>query len=159
TGLAQGYDAGDAPGALQTPSASEVQASIAASIYAAWRSRMLATVINGTLNLPPPIGQLPTPDDMDSLAALRNLLDNFSANGGIGASRVNFFAVAGIDSAADRRDFVILRSLRAGLDLLATSAFFGSANQNDYRWGRLHRVVFAHPLGSVIPAFNIPPAA
>src|SRR5438094_809573 len=149
TGLAQGYDAGDAPGALQTPSASEVQASIAASIYAAWRSSVLSSVINGTL------AGLPAPDDTDSLAALRNLLDNFAANGGIGASRVNFFAVAGIDSAADRRDFVILRSLRAGLDLLATPDFFGSANENDYRWGRLHRVVFAHPLGSV---FSIPPA-
>src|SRR2546425_7937614 len=149
TGLVQGYDAGDTPGALQPPSASEVQASIAASIYAAWRSSVLSSVINGTL------AGLPAPDDTDSLAALRNLLDNFAANGGIGASGVNFFAVAGIASAADRRDFVILRSLRAGLDLLATPAFFGSANQNDYRWGRLHRVVFAHPLGSV---FSIPPA-
>jgi penicillin amidase len=149
TGLAQGYDEGDAPGALQTPSASEVQASIAASIYAAWRSRVLSSVINGTL------GGLPAPDDMDSLAALRNLLDNFAANGGIGASGVDFFAVAGIASAADRRDFVILRSLRTGLDLLATPAFFDSANQNDYRWGRLHRVVFAHALDSV---FSIPPA-
>jgi len=149
TGLAQGYDESDAPGALQTPSASEVQASIAASIYAAWRSRILSSVINGTL------GGLPAPDDMDSLAALRNLLDNFSTRGGIGVSGVDFFAVPGIASAADRRDFVILRSLRAGLDLLATPAFFGSANQDDYRWGRLHRVVFAHPLGSV---FSIPPA-
>jgi len=149
TGLAQGYDESDAPGALQTPSASEVQASIAASIYAAWRSRILSSVINGTL------GGLPAPDDMDSLAALRNLLDNFAANGGIGASGVDFFAVAGIASAADRRDLVILRSLRAGLELLATPAFFGSADQNDYRWGRLHRVVFAHPLDSV---FSIPPA-
>src|SRR5205823_4693919 len=70
----------------------------------------------------------------------------------------DFFAVPGIASATDRRDFVILKSLRAGLDLLATSAFFGSANQNDYKWGRLHRVVFAHPLGPVIPAFSIPPA-
>ena len=149
TGLAQGYDESDAPGALQTPSASEVQASIAASIYAAWRSRILSSVINGTL------GSLPAPDDMDSLAALRNLLDNFATRGGIGVSGVDFFAVPGITSAADRRDFVILRSLRAGLDLLATPAFFGSANQDDYRWGRLHRVVFAHPLGSV---FSIPPA-
>src|SRR2546427_3154949 len=149
TGIAQGYDEGDAPGALQTPSASEVQASIAASIYAAWRSRILSSVINGTL------GGLPAPDDMDSLAALRNLLDNVSTRGGIGVSGVDFFAVPGIASAADRRDFVILRSLRAGLDLLATPAFFSSANQNDYRWGRLHRVVFAHPLGSV---FSIPPA-
>ena len=149
TGLVQGYDESDAPGALQTPSASEVQASIAASIYAAWRSRILSSVINGTL------GGLPVPDDMDSLAALRNLLDNFATRGGIGVSGVDFFAVPGIASAADRRDFVILRSLHAGLDLLATPAFFGSANQDDYRWGRLHRVVFAHPLGSV---FSIPPA-
>jgi penicillin amidase len=151
TGLAQGYDEGDAPGALQTPSASEVQASIAASIYAAWRSSVLSSVINGTL------GSLPAPDDTDSLAALRNLLDNFASRGGIGVSGVDFFAVPGIASAADRRDFVILRSLRAGLDLLATPAFFGSANQNDYKWGRLHRVVFAHPLG-LGSVFSIPPA-
>ena len=42
TGIAEGYDESDTAGALQTPSASEVQASIAASIYAAWRSRVLA---------------------------------------------------------------------------------------------------------------------
>jgi len=149
TGIAQGYDATDRPGELEAPSTAEIQASVAASIYSTWRSRILSSVINGTL------GGLPAPDDMDSLAALRNLLDNFAANGGIGASGVDFFAVPGIAAAADRRDFVILRSLRAGLDLLAMPAFFGSANQNDYRWGRLHRVVFAHPLGSV---FSIPPA-
>jgi penicillin amidase len=149
TGIAQGYDAADVPGALQPPSAGEVQASVAASIYAAWRSGMLSTVINGS------IAGLPAPDDFDSLAALRNLLDNFATNGGVGASGVNFFAVAGIAAPADRRDFVILKSVRAGLDMLATAAFFGSANQNDYRWGRLHRIEFTHPLGSV---FNIPPA-
>jgi len=148
TGIAQGYDAADGPDALQPPSASEVQTSVAASIYAAWRSRMLSTVINGS------IAGLPAPDDFDSLAALRNLLDNFATNGGVGASGVNFFAVAGIAAPADRRDFVILKSVRAGLDMLATPAFFGSANQNDYRWGRLHRIEFTHPLGSV---FSIPP--
>ena len=149
TGITQGYDAADVAGALQPPTASEVQASVAASIYAAWRSRMLSTVINGTL------GPLPAPDDFDSLAALRNLLDNFATNGGVGASGVNFFAVPGIAAAADRRDFLILQSLRGGLDMLASAAFFGSANQDDYRWGRLHRIEFAHPLGSV---FSIPPA-
>src|SRR5205085_9896433 len=65
---------------------------------------------------------------------------NFALNGGVGVSGVNFFAVPGIAAAADRRDFVILSSLRSGLELLATAAFFGSANQNDYRWGRLHRI-------------------
>lgn len=149
TGITEGYDAADVAGALQPPSASEVQASVAASIYAAWRSRMLSTVINGS------IAGLPAPDDFDSLAALRNLLDNFATNGGVGASGVNFFAVSGIAAAADRRDYVILASLRGGLDMLASSAFFGSANQDDYRWGRLHRIEFAHPLGS---PFSIPPA-
>ena len=155
TGIAEGYDATDKRGALAAPSAAEIQASIAASIYAAWRSRMMASVIDGPLA---PIG-LPAPDDQDSLAALRNLLDNFSANGGKGASGIDFFAVPGIAQAADRRDFLILGSVRAGLDLLSSYAFqsaFGkSTDQNDYRWGRLHRIVFEHPLGG---PFDIPPA-
>ena len=70
--------------------ASEIEASVAASIYAAWRSSVLSTVINGS------IPGLPAPDDFDSLAALRNLLDNFATNGGVGASKVDFFAVPGI---------------------------------------------------------------
>jgi penicillin amidase len=155
TGIAQGYDATDKSGKLAAPSTAEIQASIAASVYAAWRSRMIASVIDATLA---PMG-LPSPDDQDSLAALRNLLDNFSTNGGKGASGIDFFAVPGIAQATDRRDFVILTSVRAGLDLLSGSAFApafgGSTNQNDYRWGRLHRIVFAHPLGE---PFSIPPA-
>lgn len=147
TGIAEGYDESDTAGALQAPSANEVQASIAASIYAAWRSRVLATVINGTLGA---FGPLPAPDDMDSLAALRHLFEN----GGASVAGLNFFNAPGVASAADRRDLVILKSLRAGLDMLATPALFGSTDQNDYRWGRLHRVVFAHPLDSV---FSIPP--
>jgi penicillin G amidase len=46
------------------------------------------------------------------------------------------------------------------LDLLASPAFAdafnGSTRQSDYRWGRLHRVVLAHPIGG---SLNIPPAA
>ena len=155
TGIAQGYDENDKPGGLAMPSTGEIQASIAASIYSAWRSRMIASVVDGPLA---PMG-LPSPDDQDSLAALRNLLDNFSTNGGRGASGIDFFAVPGIAQAADRRDFVILTSLRAGLDLLGSPAFApafgGSTNQNEYRWGRLHRIVFEHPLGG---PFDIPPA-
>jgi penicillin amidase len=153
TGIAEGYDESDTAGALQAPSANEAQASIAASIYAAWRSRILSGVINGTLNA---FGPLPAPDDMDSLAALRHLFQN----GGASASGLNFFNVPGVASAADRRDIVILKSLRDGLNMLATKAFFGSTNQNDYRWGRLHRVVFAHPLDAADPAhavFSLPP--
>jgi len=93
------------------------------------------------------------------LSALRNLLDNFAARKGEGASGVDFFVVPGIDDANDRRDIVILKSLKDALDLLASDAFkpaFGnSTNQDDYRWGKLHRIVFRHPLGG---PFSIPPA-
>jgi penicillin amidase len=147
TGIAEGYDAKDKAGELERPSRAEIQASIAASIYSVWRSRMIATVIDGTL------GGLPAPDDQDSLAALRNLLDNFATNGGRGASGLDFFAVSGVAAPADRRDIVILRALRAALDRLASADFFASANQDDYRWGRLHRIVFQHPLGR---RFNLP---
>lgn len=150
TGIAQGYDASDTPSRLEAPSEVEIRASIAASIYSAWRSRMIASVIDGALAAK---GGLPLPDDQDSLAAMRNLLDNFSKNGGKGASGIDFFAVPGIVKAADRRDLVILNSLRAALDVLGSAEFFGSANQNDYRWGRLHRIIFEHPLGG---PFNIP---
>jgi penicillin G amidase len=34
-------------------------------------------------------------------------------------------------------------------------AFNNSTNQADYRWGKLHRIVFAHPLGG---PFSVPPA-
>jgi len=120
--------------------------SVPASIYAAWRSRMIARVIDG------PLGMLPKPDDQDSLAALRNLLDNFGSNGGVGASGIDFFAAPGMAVAADRRDFAILSSLKAGLELLGD--LFGSGNQDDYRWGVLHRVALDHPLGG---PFSIPP--
>jgi penicillin amidase len=55
------------------------------------------------------------------------------------------------------RDFVLLGSLKNALDQLASAAmapaFGGSTNQADYRWGQLHRIVFAHPLGG---PFSIP---
>src|SRR4029077_6138801 len=44
------------------------------------------------------------------------------------------------------------------LDLLAgddfAPAFNHSTSQGDYRWGKLHRIVFAHTLGG---PFNLPP--
>jgi penicillin amidase len=48
---------------------------------------------------------------------------------------------------------------QSALDLLASSdfaaAFNGSIDQDQYRWGRLHRIVFAHPLDG---PFSAPPA-
>ena len=101
---------------------------------------------------------IPSPRDIQ-LTAVKNLFDNFPQRSGVGVSGIDFFEVPGVAGAADRRDIVLLRSLSIALDLLAgpafADAFNGSTNQSDYRWGRLHRVVLAHPLGG---PFNIPPA-
>ncbi len=78
---------------------------------------------------------------------------------GMGASGIDFFDLPGVESAEDRRDILVLKSLADGLARLAGSdfshAFGGSTNQRDYRWGKLHRIVFEHPLGG---PFNVPPA-
>jgi penicillin amidase len=54
---------------------------------------------------------------------------------------------------------LILRSLSRALDLLAgpeyADAFQRSTSQDDYRWGRLHRVMFDSPAGA---AFSVPTA-
>ncbi|HEX8408176.1 MAG TPA: penicillin acylase family protein, partial [Thermoanaerobaculia bacterium] len=76
---------------------------------------------------------------------------------------VPFFNVPGIpntaETAAARRDILILKSLTDTLELLASEqfapAFARSTNQNDYRWGKLHRIVLRHPLGG---PYNTPPA-
>ncbi len=155
TGIAEGYDASDQDGNLSEPDAEEIAASIATTIYSVWRSRFIANVFDNKIQA----NGLPVPDGRQTLAALRNLLDNFDSNQGIGASGIDFFAVPNISDAEDRRDVIILQSLADALTLLASAsfepAFHLSQNQNDYRWGKLHRVVFAHPLGE---PFNFPPA-
>ena len=49
--------------------------------------------------------------------------------------------------------------MRSALAALAgpdfAGAFGASTDQDDYRWGKLHRIVFRHPLGG---PFSIPPA-
>lgn len=151
TGIAQGYDAGRAPGS--PPSQAEIADSVAATIYAAWRSRAVTNIIDAHL------GALPKPDDQHALAAMKHLLDTFPMTQGVGASGINFFAVAGITDPAASRDYLILSSLRDALTMLASpafgAAFHQSTDQNDYRWGLLHRLVLAHPLGG---PFSVPPA-
>jgi penicillin amidase len=156
TGLAAGYDAADTPAASDAePPPDRIQASIAATIYSVWRTRFTANVIDGTLA---PYG-LAGPDGQQALGALRHLLDGFDTAHGIGASGLDFFAVPGVADPAARRDVVLLRCLVEALDLLVSDAFaaaFGnSTDQDDYRWGRLHRTVFAHVLDG---PFSAPPA-
>lgn len=157
TGVREGYDAGDDPNLLPEPTAGEIAHSVAATLYAMWRGRALVNIIDATVARVGLGGAAPRDFELP-LTALKNLFDNFATRSGRGASGVDFFPVAGL-GAADARDYLILKSLRDALDLAAGPAFapaFGrSANQNDYRWGRLHRIVFRHPLGG---PFNIPPA-
>ena len=132
---------------------------MAATLYSVWRGRFAAATIDATLSQFGISSQSTAADDAIYLSALRNLLENFATNQGIGASGVNFFQVQDIHDANDRRDFLILKSLRDSLTLLASPAFAdafgGSTNQQDYRWGKLHRIVFAHILGA---PFSVPPA-
>lgn len=151
TGIVQGYDAGRSPGT--PPPAAQVADSVAATIYAVWRSRAVASIIDGHL------GSLPPPGDQFALSAMRHLLDTFGATHGVGASGIGFFAVPGITDPAASRDYLILSSLRDALGVLASpafaAAFGGSSSQDDYRWGLLHRLILAHPLGG---PFSVPPA-
>ncbi len=153
TGIVEGYDADDTDGELTEPSTEEIARSVAATIYSVWRGRFINNTIDTTL------GFLPRPGSRETMKALRNLLDNFKNNHGFGASGVNFFNVPNVADANVRRDILILQSLHDALDLLASetfaAAFAESTDQEDYRWGKLHRIVFEHPLG--VP-FSIPPA-
>ena len=155
TGIAEGYDAADTDGQRRPPTRLEQANSAAATIYAVWRSQVIQGAIDARLA---PFG-LPGPDGERSLTALKHLLETFADTQGVGASGIDFFAVDGVADAADRRDVVLLRAVKAALAKLAgpdfQAAFGGSTDQDDYRWGRLHRVTLDHPLGG---PFNIPPA-
>jgi len=158
TGINEGFDPGDNPAAPGPPSAAEVDASVASTIYATWRGQVIQRVIDSTLhNLPVPLDSYAPPSDQ-AMAALRRLLENYPTQGGTGASLINFFRVPGIFDQMVARDIILLESLRNGLDLLASDTFapaFGnSTDLGDYRWGKLHRIVYAHYLGG---PFNLPP--
>ena len=156
TGIPEGYDASDDDGVLAQPSSDEISESVAATIYSVWRGQFIRNTIDATLGgvpLPPGVA-LPKPGDQLSMTALKALVER--PQPGIGASGINFFN-APAASAEDRRDIVILASLAGALTRLAgpdfAAAFGGSTNLDDYRWGKLHRIVFRHPLGG---PFNVP---
>jgi penicillin amidase len=157
TGISQGYDPGDDPANLVDPPQQQANDSVAATIYSVWRGQMVRATIDAALTRVG-LGSYLPPDDM-SLVGLRNLLDNFAASRGLGASGLNFFQAEGVSTPEAARDLIILRSLRGGLDQLAsdafTAAFAKSTKLDDYRWGKLHRIVFQHVLGA---PFSIPTA-
>jgi penicillin amidase len=158
TGIPQGYDAADRDGVLAAPSAQEVAASVGATLYSVWRGQFIRNTVDATLEgvpLPPGVA-LPKPGSQLVMTALKALLER--PQPGIGASGLNFFN-APAAAAEDRRDILILKSLADALTKLAgpafASAFGGSTSLDDYRWGKLHRIVMNSPLGG---PFDLPPA-
>ena len=149
TGIPEGRDA--------KRGADDAANSVATTIYSTWRARMVANSIDATLDA---FG-LPRPGNREELlTALQHLFEL----DGIGKSRLNFFNVPDVDDADQptRRDILVLASLAEALTLLASddfvAAFGNSTEQDDYRWGKLHRIVFRHALGDAEANFNVPPA-
>lgn len=153
TGIVEGYDATDSNGELSEPTQREIDESVAATIYSVWRGQVIQHIFGQTLE---PL-ELARPDASLEVVALRNLLENFSVNNGVGASGLNFFSVPSNASAQDRKDIALLQSLTKALERLRSdefaTAFNYSTNLDDYRWGKLHRIVFSSALGE---PFSVP---
>ena len=158
TGLAGGFDPGGDPSGNSVPTDEQIAHSIAATIYSVWRGEVIANTIDATLRAVGLGDQLP--GSKLAWRALVNQLRLFPLSQGQAASGLTYFNVADAPDPAAARDTVLLASLQNTLDRLAGEPFanaFGlSEDQNDYRWGRLHRVVFDHPLNTA--PFNVPPA-
>ena len=157
TGIPQGYDPGDDPDNLPQPSAGEIANSVAATIWSVFRGQVVRSVIDGTLTALG-LGDV-LPDSRSAYNALAHHLMQFDTQQGVGASGVNFFPGPAGYTPAQARDLILLSNLRQALDLLASDefapAFGNSSDQNDYRWGYLHRIEFDHILGG---PFSIPTA-
>ena len=145
----EGYDASDFYGIRYPPTQAEIDASVATTIYSLWRGR------GARLDRRRPAGRARArrassrrrPGDDRPAAPARPRTAP--------ARRGSCSSPARPD--ATRR---CCRSLKGALDLAASPAFApafgGSTNLADYRWGKLHRIVFRHPLGG---PFSIPTGA
>jgi penicillin amidase len=150
TGIPEGYDSedldGDPAGSLD---ADEIAASVATTVYSVFRSSFIQGTIDAAL------GGLPRPGSSEAVTALKNLVEN----GGVSSSGLDFFAAGSAADQATKVQEVMLLSLSDALNRLAgaefTAAFANSTDIDDYRWGKLHRIVFDSPLGG---PFNVPPA-
>jgi len=158
TGLAGGFDPGGDPTGNSVPSETDVAHSIAATIYSVWRGQVIRNTIDATLSAVGLGSELPSSEL--AWRALVNQLRAFPLTNGVAPSGLSYFNVEGAPDKAVARDTVLLASLQGALELLASDefapAFANSTDQNEYRWGKLHRVTFRHPLN--VSPFNVPPA-
>ena len=158
TGLPGGFDPGGDPTGNGQPSALQITHSVAATIYSVWRGQVIGNTIDATLSAVGLGDALPGSEL--AWRSLVNQLRAFSLTGGVAPSGLTYFNVPTAPDLATARDTILLASMRDALDLLASDefapAFGNSTNQQDYRWGKLHRVVFRHPLNA--SPFNVPPA-
>lgn len=148
TGIAEGWDAGDDPNMAVEPDQAEKRNAAAATVFALWRSMLVRNTIDATLTAVGLGANLP--GSTSAYRAFAWHLLNYDTRGGVGASGINFFS-AGLGP-------TVAGSLQQALDLLASDefapAFANSSNVMDYAWGKLHRIVFDHPLG--VDPLNIP---
>lgn len=160
TGIAQGYDSEDVDGnPASSLNPTEIEESRATAIYSMWRSQFIRRTIDQTLTSMG-LGD-EKPGSSQVMVDLRHLVEN----GGQSASGVAFFN-EGASTPAANVQAAMLRALSAALDRFANASFktaFSACDGNpeDYRWGCLHRIVFASPLGapfSVPDGFGVFPA-
>jgi len=148
TGIAEGWDAGDDPVMTSEPDMEEVRNSAAATVWALWRSMLVQNTIYATLE-GVGLGDYLPPSTL-AYNAFKHHLENYSTAGGVGASGIPFFSQGLAETVAG--------SLQMALERLASDefapAFANSTDVLDYAWGKLHRIVFDHPLG--IDFMNIP---
>jgi len=148
TGLAEGWDAGDDPNMAVEPDLAERRNAAAATVFSVWRSMLIRNTIDATLSAVGLGAYLPGSSEAQRAFAWHLL--NYPSRGGVGASGLPFFSAGLAETVAG--------SLQQALDLLASDefapAFANSSDVMDYAWGKLHRIVFDHPLG--VDPFNVP---
>jgi penicillin amidase len=158
TGIAAGWDARDVNGVRKSLAGAagraEIEASVAATLYNMWRGFAVRNVVDARL-----MGFGLGAGSTEALKALVHLLDDStSPYTGVAAAGFDWIPEPAALPAAARRDLALLGSLRDALDQLASNAlapaFANSTDQGDYRWGKLHRIVFDHPFED---SFDIPP--
>ena len=139
-------------GALRPPSAREIADSVAATLYAVWRSRFLAGTIDAALGAAARAGRRRS--GHRAAAPARHF-----GRAGVGASGLDFFAAPGVADAEGRQALTLLTARRAGAGPAGGRRTSRRVRRLDgpptTAGAQLHRLVLDHPLGG---PFNAPPA-